>query len=181
MPGNILLKSASGCVIVKLGDFGLSKFIDTDDLTETWAATLALFKHCEYEAKCSTHGFLVHLEVLQQLVPYPDELRSYESRRSRRSYQLVIHQLGSFGTGTQMTRLYITWTSMSTPLVWRSQPCCNQQFPVHLISIRSTIMNVKIFVWSSIGAKLGSLNTRFFLPAKCEAGWTSIVLWHDWK
>ena len=39
-PGNILLKSRNGCVIVKLGDFGLSKFLDPDDTTSAMSSNV---------------------------------------------------------------------------------------------------------------------------------------------
>ena len=37
-PGNILLKSSNGYAIVKLGDFGLSKFLDPDDMTSAMSS-----------------------------------------------------------------------------------------------------------------------------------------------
>ena len=39
-PGNILLKSCNGCAIVKLGDFGLSKFLDPDDMTSAMSSNV---------------------------------------------------------------------------------------------------------------------------------------------
>ena len=49
-PGNILLKSSNGCVIVKLGDFGLSKFLDPDDMTSAMSSNVGtqLFKAPEF-------------------------------------------------------------------------------------------------------------------------------------
>ena len=39
-PGNILLKSSNGLVIVKLGDFGLSKFLDPSNTTSAMSSNL---------------------------------------------------------------------------------------------------------------------------------------------
>ena len=39
-PGNILLKSSNGLVIVKLGDFGLSKFLDPSNMTSAMSSNL---------------------------------------------------------------------------------------------------------------------------------------------
>ena len=37
-PGNILLKTEDGCAVVKLGDFGLSKFLDPDGSTSAMSS-----------------------------------------------------------------------------------------------------------------------------------------------
>ena len=39
-PGNILLKSCNGYAVVKLGDFGLSKFLDPDDMTSAMSSNV---------------------------------------------------------------------------------------------------------------------------------------------
>ena len=39
-PGNILLKGSNGYAIVKLGDFGLSKFLDPDDMTSAMSSNV---------------------------------------------------------------------------------------------------------------------------------------------
>ena len=39
-PGNILLKNENGYAVVKLGDFGLSKFLDPDDMTSAMSSNV---------------------------------------------------------------------------------------------------------------------------------------------
>ena len=39
-PGNILLKSIDGYIYVKLGDFGLSRFLDPDDITSAMSSNV---------------------------------------------------------------------------------------------------------------------------------------------
>ena len=39
-PGNILLKSSNGYAVVKLGDFGLSKFLDPDEMTSAMSSNV---------------------------------------------------------------------------------------------------------------------------------------------
>ena len=39
-PGNILMKTQQDCIVAKLGDFGLSKFLDPDDLTSAMSSNV---------------------------------------------------------------------------------------------------------------------------------------------
>ena len=49
-PGNILLKTEGGCAVVKLGDFGLSKFLDPDGSTSAMSSDVGtlIFKAPEF-------------------------------------------------------------------------------------------------------------------------------------
>ena len=39
-PGNILMKTQQDCIVAKLGDFGLSTFLDPDDMTSTMSSNV---------------------------------------------------------------------------------------------------------------------------------------------
>lgn len=64
-PGNILLKTEQECAVVKLGDFGLSKFLDPDDSTSAMSSdigTLA-FKAPEFWDKTPNNKVRYHRKV----------------------------------------------------------------------------------------------------------------------
>ena len=42
-PGNILMKGYNGYAVVKLGEFGLSKFLDPDDMTSAMSSNVGTF------------------------------------------------------------------------------------------------------------------------------------------
>ena len=64
-PGNILLKSGNGYAVVKLGDFGLSKILDPEDMTSAMSSNVGtlVFKAPEFWDRKPGDGVKYHRNV----------------------------------------------------------------------------------------------------------------------
>ena len=93
-PGNILLKSCNRYAVVKLGDFGLSKFLDPDDMTSAMSSNIGTltFKAPEFWDQLPDEKVRYH----RNIDVYAAELTFTAMLQAKPDHSLVPTVEGSF-------------------------------------------------------------------------------------